>query len=691
MNQKPNKLITEKSQYLLQHAYNPVDWYPWCEEAFEKAKQEDKPIFLSIGYSTCHWCHVMEKESFEDFEVAKLMNETFISIKVDREERPDIDGVYMKVCQMLTGSGGWPLTIIMTPDKKPFFAGTYFPKRQRFNRIGMLELIPKIKEFWISKRKDILQSAEEITKSLNFIGKKNIRLKLDDSIFEKAYQQFENRFDPQYGGFGEAPKFPSPHNLLFLMRFYKNKNLIEALNMVEKTLTQIRLGGIFDHIGFGFCRYSTDKFWLVPHFEKMLYDQAMLLMAYSEAFQVTKNELFEQTAREIISYVFRVLKNNIGGFFTAEDADSEGEEGKFYLFTEKEIAELIPKDFYQTFVKIFNIEKGGNYYDESKGVKTGKNILHLKKALREISNETGYNYNYLSSKLEQCRNILFDYREKRTHPLRDEKILTDWNSLIISALVKAYQVLGDDEYLNIATQSYDFIIQNLLLDNKLYHRYKDEEVKFDGNLDDYAFFIQTNLDLFETTSEVKYLSTALELNQILTNNFWDELNGGYFFTSSNSEKLISRQKELYDGAIPSGNSVQFMNLIKLYRLTQEKILSEMIEKQIEYFSSEVEKYPSAYSYFLCALQNYYSPSTEIIISGPNEEVKNATKEILRLYIPNKILITISPQNQNEIVKLIPQMENYISEKLNIFICNNFVCKNPIDKIELAIKELTNSV
>ncbi len=680
---KKNKLINEKSQYLLQHASNPVDWYPWCEEAFEKAKIDDKPIFLSIGYSTCHWCHVMEKESFEDKEVADLMNDVFVSIKVDREERPDIDGIYMKVCQMITGSGGWPLTVIMTPDKKPFFVGTYFPKTQKFNRVGLIELIPKIKEIWSNKRYDVLQSANEITNQLHQITIRKSDGKLDQYIFDSAYSQYKKSFDSKYGGFGDAPKFPSPHNIIFLMRYYYYQNSHDAIEMVEKTLTEMRLGGIYDHIGFGFCRYSTDKFWLVPHFEKMLYDQAMLLLAYTEAFQITNNFLFQQTSEEIINYIQGKLTSSGGGFFSAEDADSEGEEGKFYLWTEQELEEFLPKDLYKTFINIFSVEKFGNYQNESKGVRTANNILHLKKTIKTLSQELNYSYEILAEQIEKSRQILFQKRETRIHPLRDEKILTDWNSLLISALVKAYNVFKKDDYLTCAVNAYEFIQNNLIgNENLLYHRYKDGETKVDGNLDDYSFFIQANLDLFESTAEPKYLSTAIKLNDVLMDNFWDEDQGGYFFTSKLSEKLITRQKELYDGAIPSGNSVQLLNLIRLYRITHNPQIEEAIEKQINFFSGEVLRYPSAYAFFLSALTVYHNPSIEIIICGDDKEVAIARQKINSQYIPNKTLISLSSKNYHQIVGLLPHLQNYKPHKdLKIFVCNNFVCKYPLNNVE----------
>ena len=400
----PNRLIHEKSPYLLQHAYNPVDWYPWGDEAFEKARQEDKSIFLSIGYSTCHWCHVMEHESFEDPEVARLMNATFISIKVDREERPDLDHVYMTVAQMLTGKGGWPLTIIMTPDKKPFYAATYLPKESRWGHTGMMELIPQIKSAWQTRRQEILSSSEKIINALQRMGNENPGANLDPSIFDKAYQDLAQRFDMTYGGFSDAPKFPTPHNLLFLMRYWKRSGDGKSLEMVNQTLREMRLGGIYDQIGFGFHRYSTDKEWLVPHFEKMLYDQALLAIAYLEAYQATGEETYAATAREIFTYVIRDMTAPEGGFYSAEDADSEGVEGKFYVWTEKEIREILKKDEADLFIRVFNIQPKGNFKEEATGQPAGTNILHLKKSIAEIATHLKMPAPELKSRIESARN-----------------------------------------------------------------------------------------------------------------------------------------------------------------------------------------------------------------------------------------------------------------------------------------------
>jgi len=420
-----NRLINEKSPYLLQHALNPVDWYPWCDEAFQKAADENKPVFLSIGYSTCHWCHVMEKESFEDHEVAELMNSEMISIKVDREERPDLDNIYMSVCQMLTGSGGWPLTIIMTPDKVPFFAGTYMPKNTRLGRIGMMELIPGIKDVWENRSSEVMDSAKRIKEALKGLDDITPDRKMDASALERAYRELMVRFDENSGGFGNAPKFPSPHNFLFLLRYWKRTGDKQALNMVEKSLLNMRLGGLYDHIGFGFHRYSTDSKWLLPHFEKMLYDQAMLAIAYSEAYQATGNNEFKLTAGEIFSYVLRDMTSPEGGFYSAEDADSEGEEGKFYVWKEEEIRDVLDKEDAELITEIFDIKEQGNFKDESTGVLTGSNIFHLKKPITQISREKNVPLSELNRKLSKIRDLLFIEREKRIDLIKWE-LLDEW-------------------------------------------------------------------------------------------------------------------------------------------------------------------------------------------------------------------------------------------------------------------------
>jgi uncharacterized protein YyaL (SSP411 family) len=680
----PNKLINEKSPYLLQHAYNPVDWFPWSDEAFEKARQEDKPIFLSIGYSTCHWCHVMEKESFEDTEVAKLMNDAFVSIKVDREERPDIDGIYMSVCQMITGGGGWPLTIVMTPDKKPFFTGTYFPKHNRFNRIGMIELIPRLKEVWTTKKDDVLKSADEIASSLkkqNVISDSN---EIDESILDEAFNELNKRYDEANGGFGSAPKFPSPHNLLFQLRYWKRKDEPKALEMVEKTLTEMRRGGIYDHIGFGFARYSTDQHWLVPHFEKMLYDQAMLVMAYTETYLATKNKFYKETAKEILEYVLRDMTHPEGGFYSAEDADSEGEEGKFYLWDADELRGVLEKDESDFAIKVFNTADDGNWIDESKGMMPGTNILHLKKSNKELADELNITEDDFSKKLKSIRKKLFNYREKRIHPHKDDKILTDWNGLMISALAKASQAFDDSSYSEAAEKSYMFIEKHLTTqDGRLIHRFRDGESGLPAHIDDYAFLINALIDLYESTFKIKYLNRAVELNEVLMQEFWDDKNGGFYFTSSSTEELIARQKDVYDGAIPSGNSIALLNLIRLSRFTSNIYFQKKASLLVKYFSGYISRSPSAFCMFMCGLDFLFSPSTEIaIVSEKIEELTSRGLRFIRsIFNPNKIVI-LKFSADNDVSDLL-SFTNDMKMKDNIatfFVCRDYSCNQPVNTI-----------
>ena len=687
---KANHLITEKSPYLLQHSHNPVDWYPWCGEAFDKAKNDDKPVFLSIGYSTCHWCHVMEKESFEDENVARLMNDAFVSIKVDREERPDIDGIYMTVCQMMTGSGGWPLTIIMTPDKRPFFAGTYFPKESRFGRIGMLELIPRIKDFWISNREEINKSANEILSVLRASENKNSGAKIDVNIFDKAFNNFLSRFDNLFGGFGSAPKFPTPHNLLFLLRYWKRRKDNRALEMVEKTLQQMRLGGIHDHLGFGFHRYSTDREWLVPHFEKMLYDQALLTIAYTEAYQATKNNFYKDAANEIIEYVFRDLTSPEGCFYSAEDADSEGEEGKFYLWTVNEIKSLLGEDA-DLFIKIFNVIEGGNYIENSLSGMTAVNILHMKKNINDISGELNLPVKVLVLSINSARKKLFDARVKRIHPFKDDKILTDWNGLMITALAKASRVFNRNDYLEASEKAMMFILTNLVDNNgSLLHRYRHGEASIHGNIDDYSFIIAALIDLYEASFKTEYLNKALSLNSEMIIHFWDEQNGGFYFSNDQAEQLIVRQKEIYDGAIPSGNSFGILNLIRLGRITSDMEYVNKASAITQAFSNQLLASPSAFTSSLCALDFAFGPSYEIVITGDkdSDETKQFMKTLSEFYIPDKIVILNS---DDEIKRISPFTANQIpvENKTTAYVCKNYVCELPVNSAEDFAKLLEN--
>jgi len=691
-----NRLIHEKSPYLLQHAENPVDWYAWGPEAFEKARRDNKPIFLSIGYSTCHWCHVMAHESFENPEVARLMNEVFVCIKVDREERPDIDNIYMRVCQMMTGSGGWPLTILMTPDKKPFFAGTYIPRESHHGRLGMLDLIPRIKEVWDTQHAEILKTADQITASLSQLSQDSTGDELDKSTLKTAYEQLSSRFSEQYGGFGNAPKFPSPQNLLFLLRYWQSTNDEKALRMVVKTLQSMQDGGIYDHIGFGFHRYSTDSHWLVPHFEKMLYDQAMLAMAYIEAYQATGKKELRETAKKIFTYVLRDMTDQKGGFYSAEDADSEGVEGKFYVWTEDEIRKVLKGEEADLIINVFNVKKSGNFSDEASGENTGANILHLEKTLTEVAFKNKTSVDELKERVETARQKLFTARNKRIHPHKDDKILTDWNGLMIAALAKGAQACNEPEYANAAKRAADFILTDMRrTDGRILHRYRDGHAAILANVDDYAFLIWGLLELYETVFDVHYLQTALDLNNEMIKYFWDEQNGGFYFTADDAEELIVRQKDIYDGAIPSGNSVAVLNLFRLARITANSDLEDKANKIMIAFSKDVKSVPSGYTQMMVGLDFGIGPSYEIVIVG-NPEAKD-TKEMLnslrKHFIPNKVvLLRPSDQEAPDIIRLakFTEYQSSFDGKATAYVCLDYACKMPTTDTEEMLKLLNVS-
>jgi len=690
-----NRLSKEKSPYLLQHADNPVDWYPWGLEAFQKAKKENKPIFLSIGYSTCHWCHVMAHESFQDPKIAALLNESFVSIKVDREERPDIDMLYMSVCQMMTGSGGWPLTIIMTPEKEPFFTGTYIPKETRFGRQGMLELIPHVREIWSTRKNEVLNSANQITAALQNTTLPEQGQKLNETALRLAYQELEDRFDNEHGGFGAAPKFPMPHNLRFLLRYWKRTGEPKALTIVEKTLQAMRYGGIYDQVGFGFHRYSTDPSWLVPHFEKMLYDQALLAMAYIETFQATGKEGYARTAREIFTYVLRDMTANNGGFYSAEDADSEGEEGKFYLWTYNEIKEILTPEEADFIFKVFNIKKNGNFKDEMEGDQIGRSILHLTKPANEVTLEPKTSGSEFQKRLEAVRSKLFTYRNKRVHPSKDTKILTDWNGLMIGALAMGGRVLDERVYTDAAKRAASFIFNNMLsADGQLLHRSYDEEAAVAGNLDDYAFLIQGLLELYETTFDVDYLKSALNLNEYLLKHFWDGKNAGFFFIADNGENLLIRQKELYDGAIPSGNSIAMLNLLRLGRITADPDLEQKASGINRAFSENVRRSPSAYTQLMVAIDFAVGPSYEMVVAGTPQAVdtEKMLQAINQRFIPNKIVIFLpTGPDLSRILQIAPfaRYESTIDGKPTAYVCVNYSCKLPTTDIYTMLASLNS--
>lgn len=687
-----NRLVFEQSPYLLQHARNPVDWYPWGDEAFRAARAQDKPIFLSIGYSTCHWCHVMEHESFEDSYVAEIMNEAFICVKVDREERPDLDHVYMTVTQAITGHGGWPMTVVMTPDKQPFFAGTYFPKTGRYGRAGMTELVPRLSDVWKNRREDVLQSASQITDQLTKLVAGDSSGELTPEVLDLAATQLSQRFDSTHGGFGQAPKFPVPHNLRLLLRHARTRSAPASREMVAKTLREMRLGGMWDHVGHGFHRYSTDAEWLVPHFEKMLYDQALLAMAYVEGWQATGEEDFARTAREILEYVSRDMTSPEGGFYSAEDADSEGEEGLFYLWTISELKGVLGEEDGALAVELFRATEEGNYRDEATGQKTGRNILHLDVPLGEHASRRGEAIEDLAARVGSIRSRLYEAREGRVHPLKDDKVLTDWNGLMIAAYALAGRALGEPEYSAVARRAADHLLTRLRKeDGSLYKLSRLGVAAGDGLFEDYAYATWGLLELFETTQEVRWLGAAIDLSERMVAMFHDAERGGFYLAPADSPDLIVRPKEGYDGAQPSGNSVAASNLLRLARMTGETRWEELASGVFEAFSGHVLRSPGAHSHMLMAYGFAVGPTREVVIAGEVEDER--TQEILgaihRAFVPDKVVLLRPAVGSEELIELAPFVEaqGVMDGKPTIYVCENFTCQKPTHDLAEVLEAL----
>jgi uncharacterized protein YyaL (SSP411 family) len=670
-----NRLIFEKSPYLLQHARNPVDWWPWGEAAFAEAKKQGKPVFLSIGYTTCHWCHVMEHESFEDPEVAALVNERFIAIKVDREERPDLDEVYMKVTEAMTGGGGWPMTVFLTPDKHAFFAGTYFPKESLAGRPGFKLLVTELHKAWMEKRDEVESTALGISAELGKIMNGSPGGALAPAILDAARTQYGERFDKEWGGFSMRPKFPVAPNLGFLLRHHRRSGDPESLAMVEKTLTAIRRGGIYDHVGHGIHRYSTDREWLVPHFEKMLYDQALYVIACLEAYQVTGKEEHARNARDVLEYVRRDMTSENGGFYSAEDADSEGEEGKFHTWTRAEVLEVLGPEDGAWFAGLFHLEEEGNYLDEATRKKNGTNIPHLRADLTDGER----------ARFEPLRKKLWERRETRVHPQKDDKILTDWNGLMISAYAKAAQVLGDEAYAAAAEKAADFILAELTTeDGRLLKRHRQGEAGLTAHLEDYAFLIRGLLDLYETTFDVTRLGQAVAFQKILDERFRDTAGGGYFTVADDSEALIVRAKKLYGGAIPSGNAVTLGNLARLHRMTGDPVHAGRAEALIGAFSGEISPQPAAYPETLCALDFFFGPTREIVISGKQDDpgTRAMIAALRKGFRPNQVVLLRTPENAAALARIAPFTETQTSleGKATAYVCRDFACQAPTTEV-----------
>lgn len=637
-----NHLKNATSPYLLQHAENPVDWYPWCKQAFEKAKSEDKPIFLSIGYSTCHWCHVMAHESFEDKKTAEILNQYFVSIKIDREERPDIDSVYMSVCQAFTGSGGWPMSIFMTWDKKPFFAGTYFPPKSHYGMPGFPDLLDVIVSQWNNNRRKLLQSAEQIITHLKSAesGDKNID---DEELIKRAMQIFSESFDEINGGFSSAPKFPTPHNLLFLMLYAKHKQDSDALKMAEKTLLQMRKGGIFDHIGYGFSRYSTDKYFLAPHFEKMLYDNALLIIAYSAAYYLTNNEIYLDTAEKTTEYILREMTSADGGFYSAQDADSEGVEGKYYTFTLDEIINVLGEEKGKRFAESFDITSNGNF--------EGVNILNLLKS------------NDLESDFSEEIHKLYDYRKKRTNLHLDNKILLSWNSLMIAALSMFYRVSRNEKYLNAVVNAQKFIEENMCDGVQLFTSWRDGKHSEKSFLDDYAFYIASLIELYNSTLNKVYLEKAERFCDEAVRRFEDCQSDGFYLCEASYTEIFMNPKETYDGAIPSGNSVMAYNFVRMFQLTENEKYRKLTEKQFEFLSVQAQDYPAGNSVFLLSKLLYENPPEHIVIAVKHKsDFQEIQKELPFLANVSVVLDSVDYPLKND--------------KVTYYVCKNHTCSPP---------------
>ena len=677
-NMNENKLGNESSPYLLQHAKNPVHWHAWNEESLGRAKKENKPIFLSVGYSSCHWCHVMAHESFEDDEIAKIMNENFVNIKVDREERPDLDDIYQKVCQMSTGQGGWPLSVFLTPDQRPFYVGTYFPAIDSYGRPGFGSLCRQLAQSWKEKPKDIEKAADNFLQNLDKLQQFPTPSKIDKSILDEAAINLLQIADVTYGGFGQAPKFPNASNLSFMFRYSKLSGISKFEKFALLTLKKMAKGGIFDQIGGGFHRYSTDARWLVPHFEKMLYDNALLPIVYSEAYQITKDSFFRDVVNKTLDYVIREMTSSNGTFFSAQDADTNGEEGQTFVWKKQEIEKILGEDS-DIFCIYYDVTDGGNF--------EGNTIL----ANNISASSLGFKFNKSESEIQsiilKCSDTLLEVRNKREQPGKDDKVITSWNGLMISAFLTGYRITDNTKYLDVAKKSIDFFENNFEKDHILHRTFKNDESKLNGYLDDYAYMANASIDMFESTSDPKYLQFATNLANHLITHFWDDSTHGFFFTSDNHEKLIIRPKNNYDLSMPSGNSVAAHVLLRLHHIMQNKQFLEITTKIIEAHATAAAENPFAFGYLLNVLYLYHQKPTEItIINDKNSELISALQ---KKFLPESIMIIIrDSDNLNSLSKYaFFSGKQFQDDKTSVFICKNFSCSLPLSDLSEIERQL----
>jgi uncharacterized protein len=698
---KPNRLILEKSPYLLEHAYNPVDWYPWGDEAFQKARREDKPIFLSIGYSACHWCHQFRKESLEDPEIAEFLNSNFVSIKVDREERPDVDEIYMKAATSMIGSGGWPLNVFLTPSLEPFYGGTYFPPVARHGLPSFRMVLKGITDAWKSDKEKILESASEMKQALNDIYKtsQSDQTNLDDSVLDLCFNELASIFDQKHGGFGGAPKFPTPSNLFFLLRYYKKTGSKAPLMMVTKTLDQMSSGGIYDHIGGGFHRYSTDSEWLIPHFEKMLYDNALLSAVFSEAYLVTKDEFYGKVTSETLEWVLREMRSHEGGFLSAQDADSSEGEGLYYVWNRTDVRSALSQagkwndqeieKISEIVCKYFGINDKGNFEGTKSVLTTSKE--RLENILKQFSTSSIE----LESILKEAKIAMLEFRSKREKPQVDDKVLVSWNGLMISAMSKAYQVFERKDFLLAAQDSANFILSKLCETkdgkfSKLVHRYRDGDARVDGLLEDYAYFVNGLIDLYESNFDISFLKAAIELGEVMMREFYDQKDGGFFFTREKTSDLIARPREGFDGALPSANSVAALSLFRLGELTAREEFADKADSTIRFFSQKIETQPSAFAFMLSALLFKLGSPKEVVFSGDrgSKEFQVLLRTFRSQFLPNSVVVLADEKAR----VLTPLVEGRIAEpeaQPKIFVCSENVCKLPVATNEDLLAAVAN--
>jgi uncharacterized protein YyaL (SSP411 family) len=676
-----NALINETSPYLLQHAHNPVQWYPWGEEALSRAKSENKPILLSIGYSACHWCHVMERESFENEDIAKMMNEHFINIKVDREERPDLDAIYMAVVQMVTGSGGWPMTVFLTPDQEPFFCGTYFPPVGGLGRPSFPQVIQSVVKAYRERKQDLNNSANSIVGELRKLNRlPDAQGALNPEMLDEASSEIITNYDARYGGFGSAPKFPPSMAVSFLMRSYLRIGEQRLLEIVDNTLIHMARGGMYDQIGGGFHRYSVDAQWLVPHFEKMLYDNALLSRAYLDAYLLTGKKLYRSIAEETLDYVLREMTSTEGGFYSSQDADSEGKEGEYFLWSPDEVHSLLGGEEAEIFCRYFDITPGGNF--------EGKNILHIPESIEVIVGREGIPEKKLAAIIRNGKEKLFSARERRVKPGRDDKILTAWNGLMLRSFAEAANATGREEYREAAIRNAEFLLSRLRQDGRLLRSYKDGRARFNAYLEDYAYLLDGLLSVYEASFDPCWITEAENLAERMISKFWDRGGDGFYFTSEDHEALIHRPKELYDHAVPSGNSVAACALLRLWKFTGEDRWSSFPVSIFKRMIAPMTQHAGSFAHLLCALDFYLGRPREIAVVGSpgSPDAKALLDEVFGVYLPNKV-VACGSNAETFLLKGKPQ----VNDRATAYVCENFTCKAPVTTAEELRRELIFNV